>query len=61
MTTRKKYTQEFILDAVSLVLEQNYSRAARSRNLDANPNLLGRWVKEYQSKMMDKLFEVMAS
>ena len=37
MTTRKKYSQEFKLDAVSLVLEQGYSRAAASRNLDVNP------------------------
>jgi len=50
MTTRKKYSQEFKLDAVSLVLEQGYSRAAASRNLDVNPNLLGRWVKEYQEQ-----------
>jgi len=50
MTTRKKYSQEFKLDAVSLVLEQDYSRAAASRNLDVNPNLLGRWVKEYQEQ-----------
>jgi len=50
MTTRKKYSQEFKLDAVSLVLEQGYSRAAASRNLDVSPNLLGRWVKEYQGQ-----------
>lgn len=56
MTTRKKYSQEFKLDAVSLVLEQNYSRAAASRNLDVNPNLLGRWVKEYQEQDEGKAF-----
>ena len=28
MSTRKKYSKEFKLDAVSLVLEQGYSRAA---------------------------------
>ena len=50
MTTRKKYSQEFKLDAVSLVLEQGYSRAAASRNLGVYPNLLGRWVKEYQKQ-----------
>jgi transposase len=27
MTTRKKYSKEFKLDAVSLVLDQDYSRA----------------------------------
>jgi transposase len=48
MSLRKKYSQEFKLDAVSLVLEQGYSRAEASRNLEVNPNLLGRWVKEHQ-------------
>lgn len=46
MTTRKKYAKEFKLDAVSLVLEQGYSRAEASRSLDINPNMLGRWVDE---------------
>ncbi len=50
MSTRKKYSQEFKLDAVSLVLEQGYSRAAASRNLEVNPNMLGRWIKEYQEQ-----------
>jgi len=31
-------------------LEQGYSRAAASRNLEINPNLMGRWVKEYQKE-----------
>jgi len=48
MTTRKKYSQEFKLDAISLVLEQGYSRAEASRNLEINPNMLGRWIKEHQ-------------
>ena len=50
MSKRKQYSQEFKLDAVSLVLEQGYSRAAASRNLEINPNLMGRWVKEYQKE-----------
>jgi transposase len=48
MTTRKKYSQEFKLDAISLVLEQGYSQVEASRNLEINPNLLGRWIKEQQ-------------
>lgn len=50
MTIGKKYSQEFKLDAVSLVLEQGYSRAAASRNLEVNPNILGRWVTEFQEQ-----------
>lgn len=49
MTTRKKYTKEFKLDAIALVLEQNYSQAEASRNLGINPNLLGRWIKEAEN------------
>ena len=47
---RKKYSQEFKLDAVDLVLNQGYSRAEASRSLDINSNLMGRWVKEYQQE-----------
>ncbi len=49
MTTRKKYSKEFKLDAVSLVLEQDYSRTEAARSLDINANMLGRWVKEHQA------------
>jgi transposase len=37
------------LDAVSLVIEQEYSRAEAARSLDINANMLGRWVREHQS------------
>ncbi len=50
MTIRKKYSKEFKLDAVSLVVEQGYSRADAARSLDINANMLGRWVKETDSK-----------
>jgi transposase len=46
---RKKYTKEFKLDAVSLVLEKNYTQAEASKSLDINANVLGRWIKEFQS------------
>ena len=48
MKSRKKYSKEFKLDAVSLVLEQDYSRAEAARNLGINAQMLARWVKEYQ-------------
>lgn len=47
MSTRKKYSPEFKRDAVSLVVEQNYSQAEAARNLGINAQMLGRWVKEY--------------
>lgn len=49
MDTRKKYPKEFKLDAVSLVLEQDYTRAEAARSLGISANMLGRWVKEQQS------------
>jgi transposase len=50
MTIRKKYSKEFKLDAVSLVTEQDYTRAEAARSLDINANLLGRWVKEIEAQ-----------
>ena len=48
MKPRKKYSKEFKLDAVSLVLEQGYSRIEAARSLGIGAPLIGRWVKEYQ-------------
>jgi transposase len=45
---RKTYSKEFKLDAVSLVLEQGYSRIEAARSLGIGANMIGRWVKEYQ-------------
>ena len=49
MSTRKKYSKEFKLDAISLVLEQDYPRVEAAKNLGINSTMLGRWVKEHQS------------
>ena len=49
MITRKKYSKEFKLDAVSLVTEQGYTRAEAAKSLCINTNMLGRWVKEQAS------------
>lgn len=49
MTTRKNYSREFKLDAVSLVLEQGYTRAEAARSLEIRPNMLTRWIKEHES------------
>ena len=47
--TRKKYSKEFKLDAISLVLEQGYSREQAARSLGIHPPMLSRWVREYQA------------
>ncbi len=49
MTTRKKYSKEFKLDAVSLVTDQGYSRAEAARSLGINANMLCRRVQEEQA------------
>lgn len=48
MTTRKKYSKEFKLDAISLVLEQGYTQMDAARSLSINANILRRWIKEHQ-------------
>ncbi|RDH86426.1 MAG: IS3 family transposase, partial [endosymbiont of Lamellibrachia luymesi] len=39
MATRKQYTKEFKLDAVSLVVDQGYSRSEAARSLDINAQM----------------------
>lgn len=49
MATKKQYTREYKLDAVSLVLDQGYSVAEAARSLEINANMLRRWIKEHQA------------
>ena len=49
MRTRKRYSKEFKLDAASLVLEQNYTRAEAAKSLGIDARMLGRCVKEHQA------------
>jgi transposase len=49
MTTRKKYSREFKLDAVSLVVDQGYTRSEAARSLSINANMLTRWIKEQET------------
>lgn len=46
MTTRKRYSKEFKLDTISLVVEQQYTQTKAARSLDISPNLITRWMKE---------------
>ena len=50
MKTRKQYSKEFKLDAVSLVLDQGFSRREAASSLDINAQMLGRWVREQQAE-----------
>ena len=56
MLTRKQYTKEFKLDAISLVLDQGYTTSEVSRNLEITANMLRRWIREYQRKDVEQAF-----
>jgi transposase len=49
MSERKQYTKEYKLDAVSLVVDQGYSRVEAARSLEINTQMLGRWIQEFQA------------
>ena len=44
--TRKVYSKEFKLDAISLVLDQGFTRKEAAASLEINAQMLGRWIKE---------------
>jgi transposase len=50
MTKRKTYTKEFKRGAVSLVLEQGYSRSEAATSLEVSANALSRWIREHKEK-----------
>ena len=50
MTKRRRYSDEFKLDAIRLVKEQGYNRSEAARNLGIDPGMLGRWILEQDRK-----------
>ena len=46
-TERKSYSRQFKMDAVKLVTEQGYRITEAARNLEMNPNLLGKWRTQF--------------
>jgi transposase len=48
--TRRKFTQEFKDDAVSLVIDQGYSCAEVARRLGVSDNNVNRWVREFRQR-----------
>ncbi len=46
--SRRKYTEEYKEEAVKLVTEHGYKISEASRNLGVNPNLLGRWKRDFE-------------
>jgi transposase len=45
---REKYSKEFKLDTISLVLNQQHTRSEAARSLEVDPNLITRWIKEHE-------------
>ena len=56
METRKQYTKEFKLDAISLVLDQGFTIAEAARSLEIRANMLGRWVREIRADTNGQAF-----
>jgi transposase len=48
MMQRRKFSKEFKLEAVNLVLARGVSLTQASRDLDVGENVLGRWVREFK-------------
>ena len=45
---KREYTKEFKRDAISLVIDQGYTKAGAAKSLGIPHSALGRWVREYQ-------------
>lgn len=48
MTERKKYSKEFKLDSINLVLEQGYGVTEAAKSLGLHQSALSRWIKEHK-------------
>ncbi|MCU7879505.1 MAG: transposase, partial [Candidatus Thiodiazotropha sp. (ex Lucinoma aequizonata)] len=49
MATRRKYSKEFKLDAISLLKEQGYATTEATSSLGIRPELIRRWIRERQA------------
>jgi transposase len=49
MGTRRKFSREFKVEAVKLVVERRVSLAQAARDLDVHVNLLRGWVKAHRT------------
>jgi len=48
MINRAKYSREFKIDAINLVLEQGYRQTDAGKALSITSKMLSRWIKEHQ-------------
>jgi transposase len=54
MQQRRKFSREFKLEAVNMVLGRGVSIAQVARDLGVNQNLISRWVRAVQPSNEDK-------
>ena len=48
MMQRKKFSKEFKLKSVNMVLDKGVAIARAARDLDVNENVLSRWIREFR-------------
>jgi transposase len=48
MVQRRKFSKEFKLESVNIVLGRGVSIAQISRDLDINKNLISIWIREFR-------------
>ena len=53
MTKRKKFSRQFKIDAVRLVIEQGYRVTEAARSLGIHPNMLNRWKRQLEAENED--------
>ena len=56
MEPRKRYTKEFKLGAISLVLDQGLTIAEAGRSLGIRTNMFGRWTRENRADTNGQAF-----
>lgn len=47
---RRRYSKQFKVDAVSLVMEQDYGTPEAAKRLGINANMLNRWCREHERR-----------
>ena len=50
MNKRRRYSDEFKLDAIRLVKEHQYNCAEAARNLGIDRGMLARWISEQEAR-----------
>ena len=53
MSTRKKYSKEFKLETMNLVLQQGYTINEVAANLGIHVSMINRWIREYRQSQQN--------